>query len=137
MNRAPGVPRQITDADVERVITQTLESTPRDATHWSTRTLAKHSDMSQSAIARIWKAFGLQPHRTDTFKLSKDPLFVPKVRDIVGLLTLKAVGIAAVGALLAFASLRFDWSLLGMIGLLLITAGVVVAVVAPHTRKHD
>jgi len=81
----PGVPRQITDADVERVITQTLESTPRDATHWSTRTLAKHSDMSQSAIARIWKAFGLQPHRTDTFKLSKDPLFVPKVRDIVGL----------------------------------------------------
>jgi|SRR5215471_2237905 len=81
----PGVPRQITDVDVERVITQTLESTPRDATHWSTRTLAKHSDMSQSAIARIWKAFGLQPHRTDTFKLSKDPLFVPKVRDIVGL----------------------------------------------------
>jgi transposase len=81
----PGVPRQITDAAVERVITQTLESTPRDATHWSTRTLAKHTDMSQSAIARIWKAFGLQPHRTETFKLSKDPLFVPKVRDVVGL----------------------------------------------------
>jgi transposase len=81
----PGAPRQITDADVERVITETLESTPRDATHWSTRTLAKHTDMSQSAIARIWKAFGLQPHRTETFKLSKDPLFIEKVRDVVGL----------------------------------------------------
>jgi transposase len=81
----PGVPRQITDAAVERVITHTLESTPRDATHWSTRTLAKQTAMSQSAIARIWKAFGLQPHRTATFKLSKDPLFVEKVRDIVGL----------------------------------------------------
>jgi transposase len=81
----PGVDRQITDADVERVITQTLESTPRDATHWSTRSMAKHADMSQSAVARIWKAFGLQPHRTETFKLSKDPLFIDKVRDIVGL----------------------------------------------------
>jgi transposase len=81
----PGVPRQITDGDVERVITATLESTPRDATHWSTRRLAAHTEMSQSAIARIWKAFGLQPHRSDTFKLSKDPLFVDKVRDVVGL----------------------------------------------------
>ena len=81
----PGVPRQITDADVERVITATLESTPRDATHWSTRSLAAQTDMSQSAIARIWKAFGLQPYRTETFKLSKDPLFIDKVRDIVGL----------------------------------------------------
>ena len=81
----PGAPRQITDAHVERVITQTLESTPREATHWSTRSLAQQTDMSQSAIARIWKAFGLQPHRTGTFKLSKDPLFIDKVRDIVGL----------------------------------------------------
>ena len=81
----PGVPRQITDADVERVLTTTLESTPRDATHWSTRSLAKQCDMSQTAIARIWKAFALQPHRVDTFKLSKDPLFIDKVRDIVGL----------------------------------------------------
>src|SRR6516165_11568835 len=81
----PGVPRTITDADVERVLTTTLESSPRDATHWSTRSLAKHCDMSQTAIARIWKAFALQPHRVDTFKLSKDPLFIDKVRDIVGL----------------------------------------------------
>src|SRR3989442_8512553 len=81
----PGVPRTITDADVERVLTATLESTPRDATHWSTRSLAQHCDMSQTAIARIWKAFALQPHRVETFKLSKDPLFIDKVRDIVGL----------------------------------------------------
>ena len=81
----PGVPRTITDADVERVLTTTLESTPRDATHWSTRSLAKHCDMTQTAVARIWKAFALQPHRVDTFKLSKDPLFIDKVRDIVGL----------------------------------------------------
>jgi len=81
----PGVPRTITDADVERVLTATLESTPRDATHWSTRSLAHHCAMSQTAIARIWKAFALQPHRVDTFKLSKDPLFIDKVRDIVGL----------------------------------------------------
>src|SRR5437868_3479146 len=81
----PGVPRKITDAHVERVLTATLESTPRDATHWSTRSLAQHCDMSQTAIARIWKAFALQPHRVETFKLSKDPLFIDKVRDIVGL----------------------------------------------------
>jgi transposase len=81
----PGVPRTITDAHVERVLTATLESTPRDATHWSTRSLAQHCDMSQTAIARIWKAFALQPHRGDTFKLSKDPRFIDKVRDIVGL----------------------------------------------------
>jgi transposase len=81
----PGVPRTIGDAEVERVLTTTLESTPRDATHWSTRSLAKHCDMSQTAIARIWKAFALQPHRVETFKLSKDPLFIDKVRDIVGL----------------------------------------------------
>jgi transposase len=81
----PGAPRQITDADVERVLVTTLESMPRDATHWSTRSLAKHCGMTQTAVARIWKAFALQPHRTETFKLSKDPLFIEKVRDIVGL----------------------------------------------------
>ena len=81
----PGVPRKITDAHVERVLTATLESTPRDATQWSTRSLAEQCDMSQTAIARIWKAFALQPHRVDTFKLSKDPLFIDKVRDVVGL----------------------------------------------------
>src|SRR6266478_6341017 len=81
----PGVPRKITDAHVERVLTATLESMPRDATHWSTRSLAQHCEMSQTAIARIWKAFALQPHRVDTFKLSKDPLFIDKVRDVVGL----------------------------------------------------
>jgi transposase len=81
----PGAPRQISDAHVERVITMTLESTPRDATHWSTRTMAKATGMSQSAVSRMWRAFALQPHRVETFKLSKDPLFVDKVRDIVGL----------------------------------------------------
>lgn len=81
----PGAPRQIHDVDVERVLTATLESTPRDATHWSTRSLAKHCGMTQTAVARIWRAFALQPHRTDSFKLSKDPLFIEKVRDIVGL----------------------------------------------------
>jgi transposase len=81
----PGAPRKISDADVERVITMTLETKPRDATHWSTRSMAKAVGMSQSAISRIWRAFVLQPHRQETFKLSKDPLFVEKVRDIVGL----------------------------------------------------
>lgn len=81
----PGTPRRITDAMVEQVITDTLETTPRDATHWSTRSMAKAAGLSQSAVARIWKAFALQPHRVETFKLSKDPLFIDKVRDIVGL----------------------------------------------------
>lgn len=81
----PGAPRQITDAHVEAVITRTLESTPRDATHWSTRSMAQATGLSQSAISRIWRAFALQPHRVETFKLSKDPLFIDKVRDIVGL----------------------------------------------------
>ncbi len=81
----PGAPRTITDADVERVITLTLEEKPEDATHWSTRSMAKRTGMSQSAISRIWRAFALQPHRSETFKLSKDPLFIEKVRDIVGL----------------------------------------------------
>src|SRR5207253_11435936 len=69
----------------ERVIVRTLESKPRDATHWSTRSMAAEIGMSQSAVSRIWRAFALQPHRTTTFKLSKDPLFIEKVRDIVGL----------------------------------------------------
>ena len=81
----PGAPRKISDADVERVIVKTLESTPRDATHWSVRSMAKASGMTPAAIHRIWKAFSLQPHRTETFKLSTDPLFIEKVRDIVGL----------------------------------------------------
>jgi transposase len=81
----PGAPRTISDADVERVITRTLESKPPDATHWSTRSMARSAEMSQSTVSRIWRAFGLQPHLSDTFKLSKDPLFIEKVRDIVGL----------------------------------------------------
>jgi len=81
----PGAPRKISDKDVERVITLTLETKPKDATHWSTRGMAKRAGMSQTAVTRIWRAFALQPHRSETFKLSKDPLFVDKVRDIVGL----------------------------------------------------
>ena len=81
----PGAPRSITDGDVERVITLTLETPPAEATHWSTRAMARRSGLSQSAISRIWRAFALQPHRSETFKLSSDPLFIEKVRDIVGL----------------------------------------------------
>lgn len=81
----PGAPRSISDADVERVVIATLETTPKGATHWSTRDMAKHSGLSHSSIGRIWRAFGLAPHKSDTFTLSKDPLFVDKVRDIVGL----------------------------------------------------
>jgi transposase len=75
----------VTDAQVEAVVTRTLESRPADATHWSPRSMAQASGLSRSTINRIWRAFALQPHRTDTFKLSKDPLFIEKVRDIVGL----------------------------------------------------
>jgi transposase len=75
----------VNDDAVELVIVKTLEETPVDATHWSTRSMAKETGMSQSAISRIWRAFGLKPHLVDTFKLSPDPLFVEKVRDIVGL----------------------------------------------------
>lgn len=81
----PGAARTITDAHVEQVITTTLEQVPGDGTHWSTRGLAAQLGMSQSAVSRIWRAFGLQPHRVATFKLSKDPLFIDKVRDVVGL----------------------------------------------------
>ncbi|MDQ3678479.1 MAG: IS630 family transposase [Actinomycetota bacterium] len=81
----PGRPRTVVDAQVEEVITKTLESTPRDATHWSTRSMAAEVGLTQSAVHRIWRAFGLQPHRQETWKLSKDPQFVAKVRDVVGL----------------------------------------------------
>ena len=81
----PGAPRTIGDDAVEAVVVKTLEQTPIDATHWSTRSMAKATGMSQSAVSRIWRAFGLKPHLVDTFKLSPDPLFVEKVRDIVGL----------------------------------------------------
>src|SRR3954452_14695962 len=81
----PGRPRTITDEQVDEVITKTLESAPRDATHWSTRSMANEVGLTQSAVHRIWKAFGLQPHRAETFKLSRDPQFVAKVRDVVGL----------------------------------------------------
>lgn len=81
----PGAPRKISDEQVEQALTMTLESMPQDATHWSTRSLAKASGLSRSTVGRIWKAFSLQPHRSETFKLSKDPLFIDKVRDIVGL----------------------------------------------------
>ena len=81
----PGRPRTITDEQVEEVVVRTLETTPKDATHWSTRSMAREVGLSQSAVLRIWKAFGLQPHRQDTWKLSKDPQFIEKVRDVVGL----------------------------------------------------
>jgi len=81
----PGRPRTITDAHVEAVITRTLETTPKNATHWSTRSLAAQVGLSQTAVSRIWRAFGLQPHRLHSWKLSKDPLFIDKVRDVVGL----------------------------------------------------
>jgi transposase len=80
-----GHPRTVSDDDVERLIVRTLESQPADATHWSTRSMAKASGLSQSTVSRIWRAFGLQPHRTESFKLSTDPQFIEKVRDIVGL----------------------------------------------------
>src|SRR5262245_25629045 len=78
----PGVPRKVTDSDVERIVTRTLETKPRNATHWSTRGMAEATGLSQSTISRIWRAFGLKPHRTETFKLSNDPYFIEKVRDV-------------------------------------------------------
>src|SRR5881409_3188394 len=81
----PGAKRMITDEQVEQVIIRTLETTPRGATHWSTRSMAKAMGLDHMAISRIWHAFGLQPHRSETFKLSPDPQLVEKVRDIVGL----------------------------------------------------
>lgn len=81
----PGAPRTVSDAQIEKVVIRTLETTPRGATHWSVRSMAKATGMSRMTISRIWRAFGLQPHRTQSFKLSPDPLLVEKVRDIVGL----------------------------------------------------
>lgn len=81
----PGAPRKITDDQVEAIVVKTLESTPKGATHWSTRQMAKAVGLGRDSISRIWNAFGLKPHRTETFQLSKDPLLVEKVRDIVGL----------------------------------------------------
>lgn len=81
----PGTPRRISDADVERVLARTLESQPEAATHWSTRQMAAATGLSQSTVSRIWRAFSLEPQRAESFKLSRDPLFIDKVRDIVGL----------------------------------------------------
>jgi transposase len=81
----PGAPRTVDDARIEATISKTLESLPKDATHWSSRGMAKESGLSASSVQRIWRAFGLQPHRMETFKLSTDPDFVAKVRDVVGL----------------------------------------------------
>jgi transposase len=81
----PGRPRVVGDEQIKDLITKTLESAPRDATHWSTRSMADHLGLSQSMVSRVWRAFGLAPHKQDSWKLSKDPLFVEKVRDVVGL----------------------------------------------------
>jgi transcriptional regulator with XRE-family HTH domain len=81
----PGAPRTVSDEQVDEVMTLTLETTPEDATHWSTRELARRTGLSQSTVSRIWRAFALKPHRSETFKISKDPLFIEKVRDVVGL----------------------------------------------------
>lgn len=80
-----GAPRKISDEQVQEVITKTLETTPKSATHWSTRKMAKETGLSHDSIQRIWKAFGLQPHRSENFQLSTDPFFVEKVRDVIGL----------------------------------------------------
>lgn len=81
----PGAPRTLTDEQIENVITLTLETTPRDATHWSRRSMAQRTGMTPTTIGRIWRTFCLQPHRVETFKLSSDPFFIEKVRDVVGL----------------------------------------------------
>lgn len=84
-DQRPGAPRTITDDRVEKVIVKTLEELPSDATHWSTRSMARATGMSQSAISRIWRTFSLQPHRVEGYKLSNDPFLIEKLRDIVGL----------------------------------------------------
>ena len=81
----PGRPATITAKQVEEVLVATLESTPENATHWSRSKMAERSGLSESTIGRIWRAFGLAPHRQDSWKLSKDPQFIDKVRDVVGL----------------------------------------------------
>lgn len=80
-----GAPRRVGDEAIERLVALTLEAQPEDATHWSTRGMAKRVGLSQTMVSRVWRAFGLQPHRAETFKLSRDPAFVDKVRDVVGL----------------------------------------------------
>jgi transposase len=80
-----GAPRRISDDKVQEVITTTLESKPKDSTHWSTRKMAQRCGLSRQAVSRIWRAFGLKPHRLESFTLSTDPLFVEKVRDVIGL----------------------------------------------------
>jgi len=80
-----GAPRKVGDDEIERLITLTLETQPEEATPWSTRAMAQQAGMSQTMVSRVWRAFGLQPHRRETFKLSSDPAFVDKVRDVVGL----------------------------------------------------
>ncbi len=81
----PGRPRVVGDEQIKELITATLETTPADATHWSTRSMAEHLGLSQSMVSRVWRAFGLAPHKQDSWKQSKDPLFIEKVRDVVGL----------------------------------------------------
>jgi transposase len=81
----PGAPREIGDEKIEQVVRLTLEKTPKGATHWSSRMLAARTGLSQSTISRVWRAFGLKPHRTESSQLSHDPLLIDKVRDIVGL----------------------------------------------------
>ncbi|WP_264023060.1 IS630 family transposase [Mycolicibacterium pyrenivorans] len=81
----PGAPRKITDEAVEELIVATLERQPKEATHWSRASMAAETGLSKSAVGRIWKSFGLKPHQVDTFKISNDPQFVDKVRDVVGL----------------------------------------------------
>ncbi|MFJ5227726.1 IS630 family transposase [Streptomyces sp. NPDC088400] len=81
----PGRPRTVKDEQVADLIARTLESNPENVTHWSTRSMARRTGLSQSTVSRVWRAFGLQPHRLETFKLSTDPFFVDKVHDVVGL----------------------------------------------------
>src|SRR6266478_8142633 len=90
----PGVPRTITDAQVEEVVIRTLEEVPEGATHWSKRELAKRVGISPASVLRIWHAFGLQPWRTETFKISPDPLLIDKIRDVVGLYLAPPAGAA-------------------------------------------
>jgi transposase len=87
----PGAPREIGDEKVEQVVRLTLEKTPKGATHWSSRMLAARTGLSQSTISRIWRAFGLKPHRTESFQLSNDPLLIDKVRDIVGSISIHPI----------------------------------------------
>jgi transposase len=91
----PGAPRKITDEAVEELIVATLERQPKDATHWSRASMAAQTGLSKSTVGRIWKSFGLKPHQVDTFKISNDPQFVDKVRDVVGLYLDPKVGVKA------------------------------------------